>query len=223
MLIEGLAGRFAQKVLGPVVARLTGNQSLAVSQVEGEGDEMSRAGLRYHMSAVGATGIAPVQAIPSTAAQWLIYNPSANIVSVFLDVIGAVNLSGTAGSGENLYACICGPQFIPATLPVKSAANVFIQNANPISQRASQLVVASAQTLQNAAVGNWFPLAFGLAKDGVVAVAPVATGVCEQRDLRGKLMVPPGCGLALAIIAPTGTTPLYAPFASWREYAVDLE
>src|ERR1019366_7213405 len=173
MLIQGLAGRFMQRVAGNLVATLTGNKSLRVAQTEGEGDEMTRAGLRIHMSATGATGVAPVQAIPSTAAQWMIYNPIGNTTTAFLDVVGMVDLSGTMGSGLCVYACICPPAFLPSTVPTISAANVKLMNANPASQKQSNLIVVSAQTLQNAAVGNWAPIAFGVAKDGVVAVPPV--------------------------------------------------
>ena len=56
-----------------------------------------------------------------------------------------------------------------------------------------------------------------------MAVPPVGMGVAEQRDIRGKYIIPPGCSLALAVVAPAGTTPLYAPYASWREYVADLE
>ena len=223
MLIEGLAGRFMQRVAGNLVATLTGNTSLRVAQTEGEGDEMTRAGLRIHMSATGATGVAPVQAIPSTAAQWMIYNPIGNTTTAFLDVVGMVDLSGTMGSGLCVYACICPPAFLPSTVPTISAANVKLMNANPASQKQSNLIVVSAQTLQNAAVGNWAPIAFGVAKDGVVAVPPVGFAPAEQRDLRGKYCVPPGCGLALACLAPTGTSPTYGPYATWREYIADME
>ena len=223
MIIEAFAQRFIQRVAGMQALVSTGLGSLRIAQTEGEGDEMSRAGLRLHMSAVGATGVAPVQAIPTTAAQWMIYNPQGNTTTAFLDVLGMVDLSGTMGSGLVVYACICPPTFTPTTVPVVSAANVKIMNANPVSQKGSNLIVCSAQTLQNAAVGNWFPLAFGVSKDGVVAVPAVGMGPAEQRDIRGKIIIPPGCALALANLAPTGTSPTYAPYASWREYVADIE
>ena len=92
MLFEGQAGRFLQRVVGPIVASFTGNQALRVAQTDGEGDDMTRAGLRFHMSCTGATGQAPVQAIPSTTAQWFIYNPIGNPVTAFLDVVGMIDL-----------------------------------------------------------------------------------------------------------------------------------
>ena len=223
MIIEALAQRFTQRLAGMNALIATGLGSLRVAQTEGEGDEMTRAGLRIHMSATGATGVAPVQAIPSTAAQWLIYNPQGNTTTAFIDVLGMIDLSGTMGSGLCVYACICPPTFTPTTVPVASATNVKLMNANPVSQKTSNIIVASAQTLQNAAVGNWAPIAFGVAKDGVVAVPPVGFAPAEQRDIRGKYCIPPGCALALANLAPTGTSPTYAPYASWREYVTDLE
>lgn len=218
MLIEAIAGRFTQRVNGLMALMATQLGSLRVAQVEGEGDEASRAGLRFHMSAVGATGIAPVQAIPSTAAQWMIWNPNGNVVSAFLDVVGIELASGTAGAGGTLYGTIVPPAFAPATVPTISQANVKIMNANPVSTRASSLLVVSGQTLLNAVAGNWFPLAFMNPAQTVLGQTQM-----ELRDLRGKLLIPPGCGLALAVISPTGTTPLFAPYASWREYAADVE
>lgn len=223
MLIEAFAQRFIQRASGLMTLGLTGLGSLRIAATEGEGDEMSRAGLRIVCSATGATGQGPVQAIPSTTAQWFLYNPQGNTTTAFLDWLAMVNLSGTAGSGESIFACICPPAFIPATVPTVSLASVQKMNANPVSQKTSNLILTSNQTLQNAAVGNWFPIAVGAAKDGVVAVPPVGMGVTQANDIRGKLIIPPLCGLALAVIAPTGTTPTYAPVISWREYVADLE
>lgn len=218
MLTEGFAGRFIQKAQGLVASRLTGLGSVAVAQTEGEGDEATRGGLRYAMSALGATGIAPVQALMSTAAQWMIWNPNGNLVSAFIDVLGMVLISGTAGAGAVLHACPVGPSFAPATVPTTNQAGVTIVNQNPVSQRASKLIVVQSQTLLNAAIGNWQPVA-------VMNPANTVLGqtIIEARDIRGKMIIPPGCGLALALISPTGTTPLFGPYAQWREYAADVE
>ena len=218
MLIEVQAQRFVQKLQGLVTLTATTLGSLRVAQTEGPGDEATRAGLRQYMSAGGATGIAPVQAIPSTAAQWLIYNPLSNPVTAFLDSVGMQLTSGTAGAGATLLACIVPPSFAPATIPTVSAANVKIQNANAVSTKASSLVVAASQTLQNAAAGNWFPI-------GQMRTTGTLLGQTQivGDPFDGKLAIAPGCGLALCVISPTGTTPLFTPYANWREYASDLE
>ena len=218
MLIEVQAQRFVQKLAGLITLTATSLGSLRVSQVEGKSDEATRSGSRFWLSAQGATGIAPVQANPSTAAQWLIYNPLSNVTSAFVDNVSMTLASGTAGAGGSLLACICPPQYIPATVPTVSAANALVKNANPISSKSSNLIVASAQTLQNAAASNWFPIG-QMRTTGTVLGQTQIVG----DDLEGRLIIPPGCGLALCVISPTGTTPLWTPVATWREYAADLE
>lgn len=218
MLLEGMAGRIAQRIQGPIAATMTGLTSLRVAQSEGEGDESTRAGMRYIMSGAGATGIAPVQAIPTTAAQWFIWNPNGNPVAVFLDVLGMVLISGTAGAGATLYGCLVGPRYAPATIPTALTAGVTIVNSNPGSVRASGVIVASAQTLQNTIAANWFPIA-----QMTTAQTVLLQTQWEQRDIRGKYVIPPGCGFGLANISPTGSTPLFAPYGMWREYGIDLE
>src|SRR5271169_4039214 len=85
--------------LSPIVIRATGTESLAVAQVESDGQEMTRAGRRFWLGRSAAvTGIAPVQTQATTAAQWAIWNNDSSKSYVF-DHIGTVLVSGTAGAG----------------------------------------------------------------------------------------------------------------------------
>src|SRR6266567_4497614 len=113
MLFEGVAGRFIQRAVGNLAARLTGNQSVPVAQVEGEGDEMTRAGLRFHLCSSGATGIASATTVATTTAAWVIYNPAGSPVTAFFDQLGVEASSGTIGAGATLYAAILGPTNTP--------------------------------------------------------------------------------------------------------------
>ena len=218
MLGEGIAGRFVQRLFGPAPLSLTGNGSLRVAQVEGPDDESARAGLRFYLGALGATGIAPVQAVPTTAAQWLLWNPNGNVVTAFIDGLGMVLNSGTAGAGGTFYVCPVGPKFAPAVVPSVSTANALINNANPVSTRGSSLICVSGQTLLNAVASNWLLTGFMNPAGTLLGQTQM-----ENRDVRGRLVIPPGCGLAFAAISPTGTTPLFTPYATWREFATDLE
>lgn len=195
----------------------TGLGSLAVSQVEGPGDDATRAGVRFHASAIGATGIAPVQAIPTTAAQWLLYNPTANTKTLFVDRLGVVLNSGTAGAGGTLLAAICKAVNCPATVPVANASGVVVSNASPASSNSTLALLAASQTLQNS-TGLWRPVAWMSPAGTVLGQTQLDSG-----DLGGSFAIPPGCGIGLAVISPTGTSPLFAAYASWREYATDLE
>jgi len=217
MLIEAIAGRFT-RVQGLVAQTLTNLGSLRVAQVEADGDEATRAGQRFTLSAHGATGIAPVQALPTTAAQWMIWNPNGNVVSAFFDVLGVELASGTAGAGGVVHWVAVGPSFAPSTVPTISTANVLIKNANPVSAHGSKLICVSAQTLQNTVSSDWAPLA-PMNPTGTI----LGQTIFEQRDLKGKLVIPPGCGIGLAVISPTGTSPLYTPYGIWREYPADME
>lgn len=220
MLVELTTERLQTKVgnKSTIPASATpGTGSLRVSQAEGEGDEASRAGVRFHLASSAATGIAPVQALPTTAAQWLFYMPMSSPVVAFMDVISAWLVSGgPAGAGGTLLVGLVGPAQVPSTIPTSSAAGMVVSNANPASARGSKLVIVSGAALS--ATPGWAPLAI---------MNPLGTLLgqtqMEARDIRGKYIVAPGTGLAFAVISPTGTTPLFAPYASWREYATDLE
>jgi hypothetical protein len=216
MLLEGIAGKFVQKINGILSLSLTGLTSLRVVQSECEGDEATRAGIRYQC--MGATGIAPVQAIPTTAAAWLLYNPLGNSVTAFLDMIGVVNITGVSGAGGTLYGCIVGPKYVPTAVPTISQANAQIMNCNPLAARGSNLVLVVSQTLQNVTVPMWSPIAYMNPNQTVAAQAQI-----ENRDVRGKHILTPGSGLALTVLSPTGTSPLFAPYITWREYTADTE
>lgn len=220
MLLEGIIQRI-QGVLAnrtPTSIRLTaGGGSVAIAQFEADGDEASRAGVRYYLQSSAATGIAPVQALPTTAAQWLIYNPIVNMSTIWLDLLGVLLNSGTAGAGGTLLFGLCGAAQLPTTRPTASAAGVVLSNANPRSSKGtSGLIVAASQTL--IASPGWAPIAFMNPAGTVLGQTQI-----EEGDLRGRIALAPDSGVALAVISPTGTTPLWAPYGSYREYSSDME
>jgi len=215
MLSEGIAESLQQGLgnKATVTASFTrGHGSLKVAWAEGEGDVASAGGIRFHLCTSGATGIAPVQSIPTTAAQWLLYNPIGSGVSMFFDELGSWLVSGTAGAGATLLYALCNNQQLPTSRPATSVANVILENANPNSKRGSRLIAQTNQTL----LGNllsWKPLAW---------MNPAGTLVGQtqmiNQDVRGKIMLTPDSGIALAVISPTGTSPLFAPTGIHREY-----
>ncbi|MGO9838134.1 MAG: hypothetical protein ACLP1X_28465 [Polyangiaceae bacterium] len=215
--VSAIMGRFTQSTVGQSTISGTRNQSLRVAQCESPGDDITRAGNRFKLASIAATGIAPVQAVPTTAAQWGLYNGAANTTTAFLDRIGMMLNSGTAGAGGVLLAALCPPANVPATFPVASDAAIQISNASSISAKSSKLIVASAKTLV-LTTNFWFPIA---------AMNPVGTvlgqTIFDSGKLDGTISIPPGCALGLAVVSPTGTTPLFAPWGEWHEYAADNE
>lgn len=219
MLSELIARRFPQlKALAEVTVaqRATSLLSTACGIVEGLRDEGSRGGIRWNIASSAATGIAPVQALPTTAAQWLLYNPASNPKTIWLDDLGEWLVSGTAGAGATLLVGLCSPAQLPATRPTTTSAGIVLTNRNPNSGQASKLVVVSGQTL--AASPGWAPFAFMNPAGTVLGQTQM-----ERLGLDGSIALAPDTGLALVVISPTGTSPLFAPYGSYREYASDME
>lgn len=203
------------------LVRATALQSQAVGAVEAPGFEMSRCGRRFEVGFLSTvTGIAPVQALPTTAAQWLLYNPSTT-KSVSIDELGVVLVSGTAGAGVVLLAGKVGPGTLPSSLPTTSATGIKTAPANDgttTPSRVSQLVIASGQTLAAAPTNGWREVAKSdSANTAILSVAAI------NPEINGEMVIRPLCGLALVVTSPAGTSPLYVPHVVYGEYQVDIE
>ena len=220
MIIEGFARRFQALRTGKnqTEARFTHQESIAVGQVEPANFEMSRAGRRFWLgTSAGVTGIAPVQAIPTTVAQWVIWNADPT-AAYFLEELGMNLTSGTPGLGGTMWAALF-------QTPVQLGANAAGMTVASMSNggRASKAIVKSNITITQPTAPIWFPLDQSFDS---IAAAAFSTGygmTFARRDLAGALVIPPGQGLGLAMMGPSGTTPLFAPFARWVEQETDLE
>lgn len=207
------SGRFAQnQIAGQLFASASGTGALRTSWTEPPGLELSRSGARFAMGQSAAlTGIAPVQAMPTTAAQWSFWNASSTKSLVF-EMLGAYTTSGVAGVGSTV---VCAHYASPSSATTK--AGITIANlAN--STNTSVARINSGVTITSPTAPGWFIVG----RDD--SANTVALNVLAFSDnLYGTIIVPPLRGLALCVIAPTGTTPLYAPMAQWTEVALDLE
>lgn len=215
MLAEFLVRRFpALKSLSEATTggRFTGFLSVAAAQVEAERQEQSRAGRRF--TALGyTTGLAPVQAVPTTAATWALYNADPNR-SYVVDNLDFFLLSGTAVIGASMMY-IVSP--ITATLPAASTGSVISnRSAGGLTSKA---IFANSYTLPTPA-GNsqWGFVSITSQPGGIPGV-----GGCFSCDVRGGIIIPPGKCLGLAVFAGAGTTPLYIPSVTWYEAELDLE
>lgn len=214
MLSEGVAGRFVTKLIGTFAGRYTGLGSVPTAQVESEFLEMTRAGRRFN-GIFGTVGIGSVQAVPTTAAAWALYNADKNRAYV-IDSITAFFLSGTAGIGATLVS-IVSP--ITATIPGAAAtATVGSCSAGGLTSKAAL------------AVNYTLPTPAGMIQWGITpgyqgqstGVAP-GLGGAYTADVRGRLIVPPGDVLGVSLITAAGTSPLFILGAAWHEVELDLE
>jgi len=215
MLSENVAGKFTTKQSGQVSQRATALGSVAGAQVEPPNFEMSRAGRRFILgNSAAITGIAPVQALPTTGAQWVIWNPSTTR-TLAMEQVAMYLTSGTPGVGGILLAALFTlPASVGATYTGSSISSASIGSG------ASATILKASVTVTAPAAPNWFTLA---SNPGPNVTAFASSTFLENRLLGGSVLVPPLCGLALAVVSPAGTTPLFAPAAMWVEIECDLE
>lgn len=203
-------------VSGDRAIRMTTQESLAVALVEPPGVEMCRAGKRFLLgNSAAITGIAPVQTLVTTSAQFSLYNTS-DRKTIFFEEIGMYLTSGTPGVGGTLWVCIFRLPVVAA--PGTAYTGTKVSSASGVA--AGNLVAKASITISEPAAPNWFPIATNSSAN-VTAFA--ASTYLEHRDLQGSIALPPAYGLGMAVVAPAGTSPLFAPFAKWIELDSNLE
>jgi hypothetical protein len=132
-------------------------------------------------------------------------------LSLLLDWLDVFLGSGTAAAGMTVMAAIGKPTNPPTANPTGYGISSLSGSA-----RGSKALWGSALTLP--AGVNWSALSSSFQ----LAAANVGQGD-NPLDLGGRLMVPPGYALCLAILSGAGTTPLYGVSAQWAELEVDVE
>jgi hypothetical protein len=217
MILEGVYRRFVplKGGKGPLDVRLTANESVAVDQAMPANYEATRAGRRMMLAYNGTapTGVAVVAAFPTTAAQWVIWNADPYKAYVFTQV-GLLLFSGTDAIGGFALATIF-------KAPVQLGANATgfaVMNASG-SSIGSNAIIKTAVTITGPATPLWAPVADNL----LSAVATLPAASFSNRLVDGRLILPPGQGLGLVAMGPTGTTRAMVPYAEWIEIESDLE
>lgn len=218
MNLLGKVRRFARTLGDERTLRLTNFESLASAQVEPSGVELNRSGNRFMLgNSAAITGIAPVQVLPTTAAQWALWNADTTYTYYF-EELGVYLSAGTPGAGGVLLACLFQA---PAQTGNNVAGATVARTGRPSgSGGGSSMIVKSGVTVTTPAAPVWYPIASNPSPN-VTAFA--GSTFLEHRGLQGRISVPPGYGLGLAVVAPAGTTPLFAPFAKWCELDTDNE
>lgn len=211
--------RRAQKVGGgaPRELRLTGFESLVCTEFEPMCYEASRAGRRFSLGYSAApTGIAPFTTLQTTATKWSFWNneTSGGGKAYVFESIGMYLTSGTPGVGGLLWGC-----FFTAPATISSDAGVAVQSMSNGSL-GSKMLIKSGVTITQPTAPVWFPLADNESPN--VGAFPGSANF-RNKDLQGRLILPPQTGLGLYILALAGTTPLWAPWATWVELESDLE
>lgn len=210
-LIDATVRRFVRTFNGDQPLRLTELLSLAMAQVEPEGFEMARAGRRFFGGGQqAATGVDPVTAVPTTAAAWVLWNgePSGGRAYA-VEQVTIAQESGTAAVGGCILAALAPPQNADIT-----AATGYTTASASGGRQSTKAVWAEGVTLDAT------PVWFALHGNGNPAVATIGG---DTVDVKGRIVIPPGYGLALSYFSAAGTNPKFLAHAMWVEIDAYLE
>lgn len=154
------------------------------------------------------TAIAPVSAVPTTAAAWDVYNgePDGGR-DLYILLVSAHSVSGTLGLGMSLLGCVSLVR--QTTVPTDYASSIKTSMCGgPFDSKA---IFDQDQTITGGTPA-WINLA---ARDQVSAVS-VGSGVNARVD--GFMKVPPGHIAGFTVLAPAGTAALFGVSVVWAEF-----
>lgn len=211
-IFTGLAGSLVSGSVGYAIPRVTQHNALGVSITEGWGWDLTREGRHFAIArSAGVTGIAPVQAQATTAAQWVLWNTSSTKTCWF-DMLGMILDSGVGGATGHVVYCAD----ITAPAQTGLATGLSAINMSGSATGSTVLAIKSGVTVTAPAAPFWYPVAFVSS-----AITPGILGTQVARyGIGGGIALQPLHGLAMYIAGAAGTSPLFGPCAEWFE-AVD--
>jgi hypothetical protein len=215
MILSGMVRRAARVGMGgPADLSLSEFGNLRTDKFLPDYATLAKARRIYGATTGTGTAVAPVQAVPTTAAAWGLFNgedPGGKSYAILF--AGCHSISGTLGLGLALLGTV-------ATAPVTGTKPTAYANAQVSSLSGSKslsaAVLASAVTLV-VPQPAWITLA---ARDQVSAVS-VGSGLVA--DVKGMLVIPPQYVGGFTVLAPAGTTALFGIDLVWAELELDLE
>src|SRR3990167_9231879 len=161
----------------------------------------------------GATFKAPVTAIPTTTATWMLFNnesaTSGTGKTYFVDKVSAFLASGTAASGITLLGCVT---LASQTAPSAYASTV-VSALDGTNGTSTNGILANAHTITGTQPA-WHVLA------GIDNVAAATIGMSVTADLDGGYLIPPQYGMGITVLSGVGTTALYGVSVIWDEINV---
>ena len=194
--------KFAENVEADV--RLSQHRSLFVQKLEPDLMEFARIRRLYGANTGAGAALAPVTALPTTTATWILYNPTSNN-RVFVPLRAYCwGVSGTLGLGMALL--LGAPNDVVATAPTLHASSV--NKALMPKSQGTSAIFGSAATI---AAPVWNVM------EARSQVSAVEVGSGLVTDIKGMYLIEPGYGLAGAVLAPVGTTALFGFGLIWGE------
>jgi hypothetical protein len=188
---------------------------LLVAQALPDRAEIVRMGQSYF--SIGTTAVAPVAAIPSTAAHFVLFNnePAGSGKSYLIDFIGT-QITTSAGAAINLgMAHILQPAGITAN--PSGAVAIYSLDGKSNYRGNGNCKSAATITAPAAAAGAWMPVGPTLV---CANTANLMLGV--EAEIKGKIIVPPQGCYGLASLCNAAGSAVCTPWIIWHEIFTKL-
>lgn len=185
--------------------------SLKVNQTLPPKFAMAAAGRLYVASAGTHAGIAPVQAVPTTAAAWALYNGNATGIGGLSLLVYEANfwvVSGTTGVGASFFTGVSPTVQASAV----AAVALSIVKSSSGSPRATAATLGVNVTL--AGTPAWMCRG-GLPQ--LAAASQLGLSLPVNVKFEGGCLIPAGFAMGLTVLSPAGTTPLYGVSVEYAE------
>ena len=193
-----------------VELNLSSNGGLLVQQTGSPGDYFTLMGRRYVASAGTHAGVAPVTAVPTTAAAWVLYNPIGSGRIAVIDGIGSWSVSGTLGIGLGMLVAVSKESQISGTIPTDVALSI---KSNLLSSGPATAMVYGVNMTFVVSTPAWELIA---SKSQLGEVA-VCAGLVSPAEFAGTRALTPGHAMGITHLSPAGTTPLFGVSVRWHE------
>lgn len=200
---------------------MSGLESLITTKSEPDGVDLARAGVRWAGSFTSvAVGIASSASIPSTTAQFMLWNgESDGGKSYILEDVTSLVLTGTSAVGASiLWALsterIAKPSLVGGYTVTSFSCKTPIRGVTGSEVPGTKAIFSSNRT---------FPVdPDGWALYANVGSPAMTVGGGLSRETQGRIIIPPGYALGLNIFdSSSAMTWLLAPI--WLELSLDLE
>ena len=210
MFLEGTVRALAARLANNTERSVTLDElgALLVSQGGPKYGYLARNNRIYGATFGTGTALAPIQAVPTTAVDWDLYNGEADGGrDLYVIQVALHSVSGTAGLGLSLVGCVSLAR--QTTVPTDYSGSIKTSLCGgPFDSKA---IFDATHTLTGGTPA-WQTLA---SRDQVSAVS-VGSGLVAPVD--GFMKVPPGHIAGFSALAPVGTTALFGLSVIWAEF-----
>jgi len=201
--------------------QLTGFRSLKTAAVEPPLLELARAGRLFTAGTIAVAGArAPVQDVPTTTANWLLFNPASSPYCLVPLKVAAYLGSGTADTGAALIAGVTAQKLPDSAALTANAANHAVGSVRGGYSQGRAFLGVGVTVPTMAVTLTTFQWDVLASCQNAASTTP-GTGVVGWTS--GAAVVPPGFGYAIDVVSGAGTTAKFSVQVLFAALELDLD